>query len=200
MGMLWRAGDRRNIDDRRSDPPAVRAIADAVDGARVTDAQIIDGIEKREGWPTFTDLTADKGGPTKGGITLDTLRAWRTNTHLDADDLRALERPEARAIYQFLFVQPFAAIKDDALHTYLIDLGVLRGPRKAAMMLQDIVGVEADGWLGPKTVAAIAPLKKHVLVMLIGARFTHIAQRVREHPEEQGFKNGWRNRNRSFLP
>lgn len=166
----------------------------------MTDAQIIDGIEKREDWPTFSNLPADKGGPTKGGITLDTLRAWRKDPKLVASDLRKLERPEARAIYQFMFVQPFASITDDALHTYLIDLGVLRGPRTAAMMLQDLVGVAADGWIGPKTVAALKPYERHLLVMLIGARFTHIAQIVRDDPSQKVWQAGWRNRNRSFLP
>lgn len=167
----------------------------------MTDAQIIDAIEKNEGWPKYSNRADDLGGPTKGGITLATLRAWRNDARLTAADLRQLERPEARAIYQFMFLQPFAAITDPALRHYLIDLGVLRGPRKAAIMLQDVVGARpADGWIGPKTVKAIAPYKRHVLIMLIGSRFTHIEQRVRENPTQEWARNGWRNRNGSFLP
>jgi len=166
----------------------------------MTDIQIIDAIEKQEGWPKFTNRADDLGGPTKGGITLTTLRAWRNNPKLQIADLKALERPEARAIYQFMFLQPFVAILDPALRHYCIDLGVLRGPRKAAMMLQDIVGVPADGWIGPKTIAALQPFKRHALVMLIGARFVHIEDRVRENPSQIWARDGWRNRNRSFLP
>ena len=34
MGLKWRVGHRRNIDDHRFDPPRVRTVADAVDGDR----------------------------------------------------------------------------------------------------------------------------------------------------------------------
>ena len=167
----------------------------------MTDEQIIDGVELREDWPTYTNLAADLGGPTKGGITLDTFRVWRHDATLTAKDLQALERPEARAIYQFMFLQPFALVVDQPLREYLVDLGVLRGPRKAAMMLQDIVGAQpADGWIGPMTVKAMAPFARHLLVMLIGSRFTHIEQRIRENPSQATFRNGWRKRNQSFLP
>jgi lysozyme family protein len=167
----------------------------------VTDEQTIDGIEKDEGWPKYTNRATDLGGPTKGGITLDTLRAWRNDPTLTAVDLQALGRPEARAIYQFMFLQPFALVPDAALRRYLVDLGVLRGPRKAAIMVQEIVGARpADGWIGPQTVKAMQPWLKHLLVMLIGSRFTHIEARVRENPTQEEYRQGWRNRNARFLP
>jgi lysozyme family protein len=167
----------------------------------MTDEQIINGIERREGWPAYTNRPADLGGPTKGGITLATLRIWRNNPTLGVEALKALERPEARAIYQFLFLQPFATIPDQPLREYMIDLGVLRGPRAAAIMLQEIVGARpADGWIGPKTLEALEPFRPHALVMTIGARFVHIENRVKAVPSQETFRNGWRNRNRSFLP
>lgn len=170
----------------------------------MTDAQIIDRIEKNEGWPKYSNRKNDLGGPTKGGITLETLRVWRRDPSVTEEDLKALERDEARAIYQFLFVQPFAAVPDDPddeLRHYLIDLGVLRGPRRAAQMLQDVVGARpSDGWIGPQTLAALVPYRKHALVMLIGARFVHIEERVRESPTQEENRAGWRNRNGSFLP
>jgi lysozyme family protein len=167
----------------------------------VTDAQIIDAIEKREGWPTYSNRPDDLGGPTKGGITLHTLRAWRNDPTLTIDDVKTLERPEARAIYQFMFVQPFAAILDTTLRHYLIDLGVLRGPRRSAIMLQEIVGARPfDGWIGPKTLKALdAFTSRDLLVMLIGYRFAHIEQRVREDPTQEWARDGWRNRNAEFL-
>lgn len=167
----------------------------------MADAAIIAAIKRAEGWPRYTNHPDDLGGATKGGITLDTLRAWRKNPALGLGALQALEESEADAIYQFQYLQPFAAIPDPALRHYLIDLGVLRGPRRAAMMLQDILGVESDGWIGPKTLTALADFKApQVLVMLIGARFIHIADRVRQNPSQQTFAKGWRHRNRTFLP
>lgn len=166
----------------------------------MTDAQIIDRIEKDEGWPKYTNHPDDLGGPTKGGHTLASFRLWRRDPTLTIADLKALERPESRAMYQFMFLQPFAAIADPVLRDYLIDLGVLRSPRTAAIMLQEIVGAEADGWIGPKTLTALQPFARHALVMLIGSRFTHIEGRVRENPTQRTFRNGWRARNQRFLP
>lgn len=168
----------------------------------MTDPELIDDIERREGWPVYTDLPDDLGGPTKGGITLATLRAWRRNPVTTVASLITLERPEARAIYQFLFLQPFATLRpiDEAVYAFCVDLGVLRGPRRVALMLQEIVGATQDGWIGPHTLTALAPFKAHLLVMLIGYRFAHIEQRVREQPSQRKFRAGWRSRNASFLP
>lgn len=166
----------------------------------MTDPEIIERIKISEGWPKFTNRDNDLGGPTKGGITLDTLRVWRHDPTIGVLALKSLKEDEADAIYQFLYVQPFEKIPDAALRYYLIDLGVLRGPRKAVMMLQDVVGVDADGWIGAQTLKAMVPYVKHLLVMLIGARFAHIADRVRTTPSQLEFKAGWRNRNARFLP
>lgn len=165
----------------------------------MTDTEILASIKKSEGWPAYTDHPNDLGGPTRGGITLATFRMWRRDHTLTAADLRVLTEAEADAIYQFLYLQPFTAITDQALRHYLIDLGVLRGPRKAAMMLQEIVGVDADGWIGPETLTAMTRYAKHLLVLLIGSRYTHIAARVRENPTQKVFAQGWRNRNDRFL-
>lgn len=167
----------------------------------MTDEYIIDDIETSEGWPKYTDLPNDLGGSTKGGITLATLRAWRNSSTVTIDELKNLGREEARAIYQFMFVQPFNLITDSHLKHYLADLGVLRGPRKATMMLQEIVGAfPVDGWLGKGTIKAMEKFKsKDILVMLIGARFAHIEQRIRENPSQIEYRQGWRNRNTRFL-
>jgi lysozyme family protein len=166
----------------------------------MTDEEIITQIKASEGWPAFTIHPHDFGGPTKGGVTLETLRLWRRDPQVTVNELRKLTEEEADAIYAVLYLKPFEAIQDAELRHYLVDLGVLRGPRKAAQMLQDIVGAESDGWIGPKTLAAMSHFEPHdLLVMLIGARFAHIAQRVRDDPTQRRWEPGWRARNREFL-
>jgi lysozyme family protein len=167
----------------------------------MTDVELIATIKREEGWPAFTNDPTDLGGPTKGGITLDTLRVWRRNPFVTVEQLKLLDDVEADAIYQFMFLQPFAGITDAALRACLVDLGVLRGPREAGIMLQELVGARpADGWIGAETLAALTPFQPHALVMLIGARFAQIESRIRDAPLQVKFRNGWRARNQSFLP
>lgn len=167
----------------------------------MTDKDILAAIIRNEGG--YVDHPDDLGGPTNMGITALTLGEWRRlGRPATRDEVRTLTRGEAEAIYAVRYLQPFAALKtvDEQLRHYCIDLGVLRGPRRAAMVLQEIVGADADGWIGPKTLAAIRPLQPHVLVMMIGSRFTHIEGRIKENSTQKVFRNGWRNRNRRFLP
>ena len=84
------------------------------------------------------------------GITAVTLGEWRRlGRPATRDEVKALTRDEAKAIYAVHYLRPFDPIADPSLRHYLIDLGVLRGPRKAAQMLQGVVGAETDGWIGP---------------------------------------------------
>jgi len=166
---------------------------------QASDAAILADIKRSEGWPKYTNRKTDLGGPTKGGITLDTFRTWRKNPRLTAADLQKLTESEADAIYRWMFMRPFDMVPDPLRH-YMIDLGVLRGPFRATTMLQEIVGTNADGWIGPQTIAAVEAFgATTTLIMIIGSRFTHIEARIRENPTQAEYRNGWRNRNRKFL-
>ena len=64
--------------------------------------QIIADVIKREG-SKYTNDPTDRGGPTKYGITLRTLQAWRRSQgqtrKLQPHDVKILTREEAVAIY-----------------------------------------------------------------------------------------------------
>ena len=124
---------------------------------------IIDAILRREGWPRYTDRPSDRGGPTKGGITLETLASWRKHP-VTATDVAALDEAEVRAIYRARYIEEpgFAGITDDALRALVIDSGVNHGPARAGTWLQDAVNdlagrplLKVDGAVGPKTLAAV---------------------------------------------
>ncbi|MBP2303617.1 glycoside hydrolase family 108 protein [Azospirillum picis] len=126
-------------------------------------AAIIDTILRREGWPRYTDRASDRGGPTKGGITLDTLTSWRKRP-VTATDVAALDEAEVRAIYRARYIEEpgFAGITDGALRALVIDSGVNHGPARASTWLQDAVNdlagrpvLKVDGAVGPKTLAAV---------------------------------------------
>lgn len=150
---------------------------------------IIDGILENEGWPRYTNNPLDKGGPTKGGITLDTLERWRKRS-TSADDVAALEELEVRAIYRAEYVSGpgFDLIEDEQLRFNVIDAGVLHGQAWATRRLQEVAGVTVDGIAGPITLQAVNAASARRLNLLFTARRAlKIARIVRSDARERNF-------------
>jgi lysozyme family protein len=163
---------------------------------------IVGHLLKAEGWPAYTDHPADRGGPTKGGITLATLREHRGGP-VSAADLRALGEDEARAIYfqRYLKGPGFDGIGDELLRWQAVDAGVLSGPSRAARWLQEAAGVvPADGKVGPKTLAAVNGQDAHrVSLRLCAARTRGLMRIVAGDATQAVWAAGWANRALSFL-
>lgn len=102
----------------------------------------------------FVQHPRDPGGATKFGITRETLSQARGRT-ASVEDVRRLSREEAASIYRRFY---WNAVRADelprGLDHALFDLAVNSGPTRAATMLQKILGVEADGIIGPVTLRA----------------------------------------------
>lgn len=108
---------------------------------------LISNVIRREGG--YVNHSADRGGPTKYGITLATLEAWR-GKRCTAEDVRDMEEPEAYAIYMELYwVQPgFRALGLPVqLNDMLLDASVHHGPNRATRLLQSAAEAKADGIL-----------------------------------------------------
>jgi len=174
----------------------------------MTDEDIITDVLRREGI-AFTNDPTDHGGPTKYGITLRDLRTWRKSLAVSAVDVEALTEDEARAIYRqrYILDPGFDLLHDLWLRAFLVDCGVLQGPRNAVKFLQRALGVLSDGILGPVTLAALEqadqqPLRKAVL----RERIQHlVACAVVDVPPDVlastnlKYLRGWLNRATSFL-
>jgi lysozyme family protein len=123
----------------------------------LTTEAIIAGILEREGG--FADRRADRGGPTKYGITQATLSRWR-NQPATVADVRELRPEEAAAIYRVRYVKPFELLPE-TLAALLIDWGVTSGPDDPIKALQRILQAKGlnvgpiDGILGPQTRRAV---------------------------------------------
>ncbi|WP_224701738.1 glycoside hydrolase family 108 protein [Devosia aquimaris] len=108
----------------------------------------------------YADHPADPGGATNLGITRRTLADWRQVspwTDLPKSEVRALQRPEAAHIYRALYWQRCRGDEMPAgLDLALFDFAVNSGPDRAIRQLQRLLGVAADGQIGPITLAAIA--------------------------------------------
>jgi lysozyme family protein len=124
---------------------------------------LIDSLIDREGG--YSNHPADRGGPTKFGITEAVARA-----HGYRGPMRDLPRDEAAAIYRRLYwLRPKfdqVAKRSEAVAAELFDTGVNMGPAVAATFLQralsalnrdrkDYADLVPDGRIGPATLAAL---------------------------------------------
>lgn len=166
----------------------------------LTDTQIIDEIISREGG--YVDHPADRGGPTNFGITLAKLREWRGVQNLTANDVRMMRRGEAALIYSHDYIQRpgFHLIGDNHLRHHVIDFGVNSGPGTAARKLQQVVGADQDGVIGPQTLNAIRRMgAAHVNNLLMAERIKLLGRIVSGDRSQAAFINGWLNRALEFM-
>ena len=171
---------------------------------------VIDDIIRREG-SEFTNDPNDGGGPTRWGITGETLCEDRRDTGgyvPQTDDeiieaVRALTEAKARAIYirRYIFKPRFGEIKHPELRALLIDAGVLHGRHRAARWLQESVGgLETDGIVGPVTLAAVNGRQwRNVYLKLLARRYRGFVYFVKRKPSQLKWLGGWTNRANEFL-
>lgn len=145
-------------------------------------------LEHEGGW---SDHPADNGGATNKGITLATFRRFIKPKGTKAD-LKALTTEQAAVVYRHEYWDKVSGTVLPAGVDYAVfDFAVNSGPSRAIKFLQKVVGVEQDGKIGPKTlaaVAAMAPLK--IVAELCEARLLWLSS-LADWPT---FKRGWTSR------
>jgi lysozyme family protein len=112
----------------------------------------------------FVNHPADPGGMTNLGVTKRVWEEW-VGHEVDEKQMRALTPEVVGPMYKAKY---WDKIKGDDLPTgvdYVVfDAAVNSGPGRAAKWLQGCVGVEQDGGIGPKTLAAVAAFDPAELV------------------------------------
>lgn len=113
------------------------------------------------GWSFHKD---DPGGMTNLGVTKRVWEEWVGHA-VDEKTMRALTPEMVGPMYKAKY---WDKIKGDDLPSgvdyAVFDAAVNSGPGRAAKWLQGCVGVEQDGGIGPKTLAAVAKHDPAVLV------------------------------------
>jgi lysozyme family protein len=169
---------------------------------------LIDALIEREGG--YANHPADKGGPTRFGITEAVARA-----HGYDGSMRQLPRGEAAAIYKRLYwLRPRLdeiARRSPRLAAELFDTGVNMGPAVAVTFLQraltalnrngkDYPDLVPDGRIGEQTLGALdaflatrgASSGERVLLRALealqGERYLRLAER---RPANEAFLYGW---------
>lgn len=168
---------------------------------------LIDAVIGREGG--YSDHPADRGGPTRWGITQQVARAYGY-----AGDMKVLDRTLAAEIYRKQYYtgpgfHNIAAVYPK-VGEELFDTGVNMGPGTAATFLQralnalnrgasDYPDIGADGRIGPMTVAALKAYAQkrgedgqavllRALDGLQAARYIDLAER---NKSQEAFLYGW---------
>ena len=169
--------------------------------------ELVEGLIEREGG--FVNHPADRGGPTRYGITEAVARA-----HGYAGPMATFPRDQAEAIYERLYwrrprfdevarVMPLVAAE-------LFDTGANMGPGVAATFLQraltalnrngsDYMDLVPDGRIGPRTLTALEAFKVvrgasaetvllRALEALQGERYLRLAEK---RPSNEAFLYGW---------
>lgn len=169
---------------------------------------LIEALLEREGG--YVANAADKGGPTRFGITEAGARA---NGYRGS--MRQLPRDEAAAIYERLYwLRPKldeVAQRSGGVAVELFDTGVNMGPAVAVTFLQraltalnrngtDYPDLVPDGRIGPRTLAALDAFFRlrgktqgetvllRALEALQGERYLRLAER---RPANEAFLYGW---------
>lgn len=103
----------------------------------------------------YVDHPTDPGGATNMGITFAVLKAWR-GKNITKQDVKNLTEAEAKTIYK---AQYWHKVWGDELpsgiDSAIFDFAVNSGVSRSVKYAQEIVGVKADGVMGPNTLAAL---------------------------------------------
>lgn len=134
----------------------------------------------------YSDNPNDRGGQTQYGIS--------QRAYPDVD-IKALTPEKASAIYYRDFWKPMRCEDmpgDVALCVF--DTAINCGVSAATLMLQEAVGVTADGLLGPHTLAAIRRLGSSALTRVCVRRVRRYHEIVDHRPGQRVFLDGWLHR------
>jgi hypothetical protein len=182
------------IDKVAQAPRAAPTPAPGPDAAKPKDSRqfhkCMDIIFAHEGG--YVDHPDDPGGATNLGITHKTLAAWRKVDACSREEVRTLQKDEAKEIYRAHY---WNALNCDTLPAGVdlvaFDMGVNAGVGRSSRMLQEVVSVEKDGQVGPITVGAVNRIDPEFVINRFSDRRLEYYQSLKHWPT---FGRGWSRR------
>lgn len=148
----------------------------------------------------FANDPQDKGGATMIGVTIGTFRTYcryKGRGTASVQDLKNITYKEWRDVVHTLYWSKWKAdlIEDQAVANMLVDWIWASGQGIGIKRVQKILGVTADGIVGPKTLAAVNAANPAELVKKVyDARVAHFNAIVRNNPSQKKWLKGWLNR------
>lgn len=169
--------------------------------------EMISDILRREGG--YVDHPADRGGPTKYGVTLATYGRWLGRAATSAD-VQAMTEDEAREIYaRDYYHAPRLGLLPEDIQPLAFDCAINHGPRNAIKLVQRTLNkagfgpCDVDGACGPDTAhrarAALSAMGGLFVNAIVHERVALYEAIVARDPSQAVFLRGWRVRAFEFL-
>jgi lysozyme family protein len=141
----------------------------------------------------FVNHPRDPGGVTNLGVTLATYEQWM-GRNVTVDEMKALTVKDVAPIYKKRY---WAAVRGDDLPSgvdwSVFDWAVNSGPSRASRALQRIVGVTADGKIGPVTLRAAYDISAEKIIDEMYSARQRFYERLSTFDT---FGKGWTRRNK----
>lgn len=158
--------------------------------------KILKGVLKHEGG--WADNPKDPGGATMKGVTIATFRKY-VKPNATKADLKAITDEQVATVYRRNFWDVVHGSEmPSGLDYAMMDYGVNSGPGRAIKELQGILGVTADGRLGPKSMTAVGKGNTEALINKLCDRRLAFMQRIKNkktgEPLWKTFGKGWSSR------
>ena len=158
-----------------------------------------------EGWDAYTNDPDDKGGATKYGITIGTLKAIRFDVDGDGQitehDVQMLTLDDAHKIMREKYWDAIQAdkIESERIAIKLFDCAVNMGPSRATKIAQEALndlrcGLVVDGLMGPKTLSSLNGTDEDVFFLFLVARLEQFYTGL----NQRKFLKGWLRRARTL--
>jgi lysozyme family protein len=129
----------------------------------------------------------DPGGETNMGI---------CKRYYPNEDIKNLTRERAVQIYYTDYWRPMHLdkLKDENLILQVFDFGVNAGIKTSVKLLQEVIGTDSDGVIGPITAYLANNYKGDLLENFINARKDFYLNLVERKPRLEVFLRGWLHR------
>lgn len=134
----------------------------------------------------------DHGGRTSRGITQREYSAWLHEHNRPNVDVWTAPQADINQIYHDEYWMPYGDLFPIGLDFLYFNMAVNAGPHRAAVLLQQSLGVNADGRIGPITRGALRNVDAKTLVN----RYTNFSNSFYQSLHQPKFIKGWLSRNR----
>jgi lysozyme family protein len=138
----------------------------------------------------------DPGGETNKGITHYVYNRYRKSRNLPEQSVKLISKEEVYDIYYSIYWNPMDLddIENEELILQVFDFGVNAGIRTSIKLLQRIIGVDDDGYVGKITLTRIKSYEGDLLAKFTARRKIFYMNLVAKKPELEVFLKGWLNR------